>query len=88
MRNLVHILLKGAVWDDLQVAWVRVRILKDGKEVYATRASLYGRVWNALWAFIPGQAPQGSMYTVEVTAADLAGNLATVSQGITVDFTP
>ena len=88
VRSLVHILLKGAVWDDQQVAWVQVRILKDGQQVYTTRASLYGGVWNALWAFIPGQAPAGGVYTVEVTAADLAGNLATVSQGITVDFTP
>jgi hypothetical protein len=88
VRNLVHILLKGTVWDDQQVAWVQVRILKDGRQVYTTRASLYGRVWNALWAFIPGQAPDGGAYTVEVTTADLAGNLATVSQAITVDFTP
>ncbi len=41
-----------------------------------------------LWAFIPGQAPAGGVYTLEVTAADLAGNLTTVSQPITVDFTP
>jgi hypothetical protein len=88
VRNLVHILLKGTVWDDQQVAWVKVRILKDGQQVYTTRASLYGRVWNALWAFIPGQAPTGGVYTLEVTAADLAGNLTTVSQAITVDFTP
>jgi hypothetical protein len=88
VRNMVHILLKGAVWDDQQVAWVQVRILKGGQQVYSTRASLYGGIWNALWAFIPGKAPEGGTYTVEVTAADLAGNLATVSQGITVDFTP
>jgi len=88
VRNLVHILLKGAVWDNQQVAWVRVRILKDGQQVYATQASLYGRIWNALWAFIPGHAPTGGVYTLEVTAADLAGNLRTVSQPITVDFTP
>jgi hypothetical protein len=88
VRNLVHILLKGAVWDNQQVAWVRVRILKDGQQVYATQASLYGRIWNALWAFIPGHAPTGGVYTLEVTASDLAGNLRTVSQPITVDFTP
>jgi hypothetical protein len=86
MRSMFHVNLQGRVSDNTAVAWVKVRILRDGVEVYNTKASVYNGLWNAVWFFLPGQAPQPGDYTLEVTAADLAGNLTTLSQLITLQF--
>jgi hypothetical protein len=45
-------------------------------------------MWNAMWAFLPGNSPQDGIYTLEATASDLAGNQTTLSQEFTVQLTP
>ncbi|MBN1148930.1 MAG: Ig-like domain repeat protein [Anaerolineales bacterium] len=87
-RSLVHFNLQGTATDENGVAWVKIRILQAGQVVYETRAAVYGDLWNAMWVFPPGQAPLGGVYTLEVSAADLAGNQSTSSQEFTVRLSP
>jgi hypothetical protein len=88
VRSLMTINLRGKVWEDNQLAWVKVRVLREGQEIYATQAAVYGEVWNASWVFLPGSGPPDGVYTLVATAVDLAGNQTTLSQEFNVQLAP
>ena len=69
-------------------AWVRVSIIQDGVVIYSIPAAVTAGLWNATWVFFPGHAPASGTYTLEVTAADRAGNESRLSQPIQVDLVP